>query len=62
MIPKIKIVKPKWSFDLCKEIASCYKSKNELKKSNINLNRKMLSQLAILDPTTFNKIVKQITI
>lgn len=39
MIPKIKIVKPKWSFDLCKEIASCYKSKNELKKSNINAYR-----------------------
>jgi large subunit ribosomal protein L20 len=35
---------------------------NRLKKSNINLNRKMLSQLAILDPTTFNKIVKEITI
>ena len=32
---------------------------NRLKKSNINLNRKMLSQLAILDPTTFNKIVKE---
>jgi large subunit ribosomal protein L20 len=34
---------------------------NKLKKANVNLNRKMLSQLAILDPTTFSKIVEQIT-
>nr|YP_009296895.1 ribosomal protein L20 [Bangiopsis subsimplex]AOM66238.1 ribosomal protein L20 [Bangiopsis subsimplex]ARO90400.1 50S ribosomal protein L20 [Bangiopsis subsimplex] len=29
-----------------------------LKKSNIGINRKMLSQLAILDINTFNKIVE----
>lgn len=28
------------------------------KKSNIDLNRKMLSQIAILDSTTFNKLVE----
>ena len=28
------------------------------KKSNIDLNRKMLSQIAILDPATFNKLVE----
>jgi large subunit ribosomal protein L20 len=28
------------------------------KKSNIDLNRKMLSQIAVLDPTTFNKLVE----
>jgi large subunit ribosomal protein L20 len=33
---------------------------NSFKKANINLNRKMLSQLAILDPITFSKIVEQI--
>lgn len=33
---------------------------NRLKKANINLNRKMLSQLAIIDPTTFSKILKSI--
>lgn len=33
---------------------------NKLKKENINLNRKMLSQLAILDPSTFSKIVQQV--
>ncbi|CAM9099423.1 unnamed protein product [Choristocarpus tenellus] len=32
-----------------------------LKKSKILLNRKMLSQLAILDPTGFSKLVKIIT-
>nr|YP_010337662.1 ribosomal protein L20 [Sahlingia subintegra]UNJ17247.1 ribosomal protein L20 [Sahlingia subintegra] len=31
---------------------------NSLKKSNIALNRKMLAQLAILDHTTFNKILQ----
>lgn len=30
---------------------------NDLKKSNILLNRKMLSQLAIFEPTVFEKIV-----
>jgi len=29
---------------------------NKIKTSNIALNRKMLSQLAILDPQTFGKI------
>lgn len=33
-----------------------------LKKSNIGLNRKMLSQLAILDPLAFNEIVKTINV
>ena len=31
---------------------------NNLKKSKIELNRKMLAQLAILDVTTFNEIIK----
>lgn len=31
---------------------------NKLKNSNIDLNRKMLSQLAILDNLTFTQIVK----
>ena len=30
---------------------------NQLKRKKINLNRKMLSQLSILDPLTFSKIV-----
>jgi large subunit ribosomal protein L20 len=30
---------------------------NNFKKSNIDLNRKMLSQIAILDSQTFNKLV-----
>jgi len=30
------------------------------KKSNIDLNRKMLSQIAILDPVTFNKLVESV--
>ncbi len=30
---------------------------NNFKKSNIDLNRKMLSQIAILDTQTFNKLV-----
>ena len=32
---------------------------HRLKKSNIELNRKMLSQLAVYDPTTFDHIVSQ---
>ena len=28
------------------------------KKSNIDLNRKMLAQIAVLDPTTFNKLIE----
>nr|QUE29507.1 ribosomal protein L20 [Erythrotrichia foliiformis] len=31
---------------------------NQIKKSNIGLNRKMLAQLAVLDQTTFDKILK----
>lgn len=30
----------------------------QLKKANIELNRKMLAQLAILDPQTFAKVVE----
>jgi len=30
---------------------------NGLKKANVLLNRKMLSNMAIIDPTTFDKIV-----
>ena len=30
---------------------------NNFKKSNIDLNRKMLSQIAVLDSQTFNKLV-----
>ena len=30
------------------------------KKSNIDLNRKMLSQIAVLDPTTFIKLVESV--
>ena len=33
---------------------------SKLKKANVNLNRKMLSQLAILDPTSFSKLVQKI--
>ncbi|MEE3717150.1 50S ribosomal protein L20 [Tumidithrix elongata RA019] len=29
-----------------------------LKKANIGINRKMLAQLAILDPSAFNKVVE----
>ena len=29
---------------------------NRLKKNNINLNRKMLAQLAVLDPSTFKQL------
>ena len=29
-----------------------------LKKSNIDLNRKMLAQIAVLDPSTFNDLIK----
>jgi large subunit ribosomal protein L20 len=32
-----------------------------IKKSQINLNRKILSQLAILDPTTFNEILSNVS-
>lgn len=35
---------------------------SRLKNSKINLNRKMLSQLAIIDITTFNKLLKYIEI
>ena len=28
-----------------------------LKKSNIDLNRKMLAQIAVLDPNTFNELI-----
>jgi large subunit ribosomal protein L20 len=35
---------------------------NTLKKANVNLNRKMLSQLAILDPTTFSYLIQQVFI
>lgn len=31
---------------------------NGLKKSNINLNRKMLSQIAIFEPKVFSELVK----
>jgi large subunit ribosomal protein L20 len=33
---------------------------NRLKKSNIEINRKMLAQLAILDPSTFEKLTAKI--
>lgn len=33
---------------------------NDLKVSNIFLNRKMLSQLSIVDPTAFTKLVKTV--
>lgn len=29
-----------------------------LKKANVNLNRKMLAQLAVLDPSSFDKVVE----
>nr|YP_009674946.1 ribosomal protein L20 [Rhizochromulina marina]QDH81797.1 ribosomal protein L20 [Rhizochromulina marina] len=31
---------------------------HQLKQANIGLNRKMLSQIAILDPTTFKQIIQ----
>lgn len=30
----------------------------QMKKANIQLNRKMLAQLAVLDPASFNKVVE----
>jgi large subunit ribosomal protein L20 len=30
----------------------------QMKKANIQLNRKMLAQLAVLDPSSFNKVVE----
>lgn len=35
---------------------------SQLKRKKINLNRKMLSQLSILDPVTFSKIVDAVKI
>lgn len=35
---------------------------HNFKKSKIDLNRKMLSQIAILDTQTFNKLVKNTTL
>lgn len=32
-----------------------------LKKSNIGLNRKMLAQIAVIDPSSFKEIVRQIS-
>jgi large subunit ribosomal protein L20 len=32
-----------------------------MKKANIQINRKMLAQLAVLDPTSFNKVVELAT-
>ena len=34
---------------------------SKLKRTNINLNRKMLSQLAVIDPAAFSKIVEVIS-
>ena len=31
-----------------------------LKKSNLNLNRKVLSELAVLDPQSFEEVIKQV--
>ena len=33
---------------------------NKLKNANVILNRKMLSQLAIVDPKTFSSLINQI--
>jgi large subunit ribosomal protein L20 len=32
---------------------------NNFKKSNIELNRKMLAQIAVLDPSTFKELIAQ---
>jgi len=32
---------------------------NKIKKSNVGLNRKMLSQISILDPIAFKKIIQE---
>ncbi len=32
-----------------------------MKKANIQINRKMLAQLAVIDPTSFNKVVELAT-
>jgi len=32
---------------------------HKFKKSNIELNRKMLAQIAVLDPSTFNELIAQ---
>ena len=34
---------------------------SEFKKAKILLNRKLLSQISILDPSTFNKLIDKIT-
>ena len=36
------------------------KFKNGLKKNNININRKMLSEIAISDPAAFTKLVEKV--
>lgn len=33
---------------------------NGLKKNNININRKMLSEIAISDPAAFTKLVEKV--
>ena len=44
----------------CKEHGLSYNDfMNRLKKLNINLNRKMLSQLAIFEPKAFEKLVEK---
>nr|YP_009684592.1 ribosomal protein L20 [Pseudopedinella elastica]QDR24678.1 ribosomal protein L20 [Pseudopedinella elastica] len=35
---------------------------HKIKKSNIELNRKMLAQLAIVDPATFEKLTQELTL
>ena len=35
---------------------------HKIKKSTIELNRKMLSQLAIVDPATFEKLTQELTL
>ena len=43
----------------CRLTGVCYNQFiNKLKKSNIGINKKMLSQIAIFDFWTFNKLIK----
>jgi large subunit ribosomal protein L20 len=45
----------------CKQHGTSYNVfMNALKKANVNLNRKMLSQLAIFEPNAFAQLVKMV--
>ncbi len=46
----------------CRAIGTIYSTfMNGLKKANITLNRKMLSEIAIADPAAFTQLVEKVT-